>query len=64
MPEPTNSPLPTVAAGLPLLPAGTVENAGIRISQLDAWNAVPSGPTGFCFCFCLAVPSDDAVRAA
>ena len=48
-------------------PAVSVADFGgapIRISRLDAWTTPGSAAAmGFCF-FCLAVPTDDAVRPA
>ena len=57
----------TFGSPLEIAPAAPVADLGgapIRISRLDAWTTPDSATAmGFCF-FCLAVPADDAVRAA
>jgi hypothetical protein len=63
MEQPFEPRFATTTAGLPLVPVRDGEDAGIRISQLDSWDAAGSTASEFCF-FCLAVPTDDAVRAA
>ena len=54
-----------LASAAPAAATGTATGtAPIRISRLDAWTTPGSAAAmEFCF-FCLAVPTDDAVRPA
>lgn len=55
------SPLEIVA---PAASVADIGGAPIRISRLDAWTTPASAAAmEFCF-FCLAVPTDDALRPA
>jgi hypothetical protein len=61
--EQTFEPTTTATAGRRIAPAAEAEDTAIRISELDSWTASGTGANDFCF-FCLAVPTDEAVRAS